>query len=135
MKTSMQSFLPWFVNFLAIKTNGWCQIFFWIYIYIWVVSVYFSWHFKFCINRNVPKILLLKICLDLKPIFFQMFRPATAKPTTQKPSEGNGQWTPDPNPGQWEWKPPTTNHHNHWNLLYRNQQCGWTTEWRLQSGL
>ena len=37
-----------------------------------------------------------------------MFRPATAKPTTQKPSEGNGQWTPDPNPGQWEWKPPTT---------------------------
>ena len=37
-----------------------------------------------------------------------MFRPATAKPTTQKPSESNGQWTPDPNPGQWEWKPPTT---------------------------
>jgi len=35
-------------------------------------------------------------------------KPATAKPTTQKPSEGNGQWTPDPNPGQWEWKPPTT---------------------------
>ena len=40
--------------------------------------------------------------------FFEMFRPATAKPTTQKPSEGNGQWTQDPNPGQWEWKPPTT---------------------------
>ena len=39
---------------------------------------------------------------------FLMFRPATVKPTTQKPSEGNGQWTPDPNPGQWEWKPPTT---------------------------
>ena len=37
-----------------------------------------------------------------------MFRPAIAKPTTQKPSESNGQWTPDPNPGQWEWKPPTT---------------------------
>ena len=28
--------------------NGSCQIFCWIWIYFWVISVYFLWHFKFC---------------------------------------------------------------------------------------
>ena len=38
---------------------------------------------------------LVRIALNNK-----MFRPATAKLTFKEPSEGNGQWTPDPNPGQ-----------------------------------